>query len=421
MNPVKVISEPQVSWVNAAAVAAVLSNSRAPATARHVLLVLATHANAAGTAWPSIGRLAALTGLAARTVTRALKTLEALGEITVLRQGGKNGTNLYRIEVLVKARRGGLEGEGGDALSPEAEAPAPVVLTQRGDNASGEGDALSPEQIREKSRGKTPSPFPSPKGLTGAEKIKTHPPAQEEEEEVSSNRKSKGGVSIPRSLTPDLPEAVRIKAERVLDVLGELSGQLELLFDNPRRLALWLATALYPELERLGEATFRAALEHYLPQAAGEGIRYPGRFLVTMLKRENPPPLVVRPGPGIEPEALLDEDPAGEGGEEAPGPDNPFAQYLRCSFGDHPRSADCCVPGALRAYTRAREALAEYPNLSPDERAGFARDLERARRRLEAAGEEELREAEALTGLRFEVSVVGGLSEEASRPVPTES
>lgn len=60
---------------------AVLRHSSSRGTARHVLMVLAHHANGEGKAWPSQGTLARECGLSVRAVRNALHDLDEAGEI----------------------------------------------------------------------------------------------------------------------------------------------------------------------------------------------------------------------------------------------------------------------------------------------------------------------------------------------------
>ena len=58
-------------------------------TAAHVLLVIATHADRAGRAWPSVDTIARETRLSRATVQRALRRIEAVGAIKVEQRGGR--------------------------------------------------------------------------------------------------------------------------------------------------------------------------------------------------------------------------------------------------------------------------------------------------------------------------------------------
>jgi hypothetical protein len=57
-------------------------------TARHVLVVVATHANRSGRAWPSMTAVAAETGLCRKTVWSALTRIETAGLIKVIHRPG---------------------------------------------------------------------------------------------------------------------------------------------------------------------------------------------------------------------------------------------------------------------------------------------------------------------------------------------
>jgi DNA-binding transcriptional MocR family regulator len=56
---------------------------------RLVAAVLAAHANTQGEAWPSLQRLALMTGLARRTVQRSLQRLDDRHVISIERGGGR--------------------------------------------------------------------------------------------------------------------------------------------------------------------------------------------------------------------------------------------------------------------------------------------------------------------------------------------
>jgi len=380
MNSVK--PSPELSWANCEAIKQVFNQSQARGTTFTVLLALAAHAGKSGTAWPSLGRLAALARTSVRSVRRALRELEALGEIVTLRQAGKNGTNVYRIELArgaVNLSPEGTGARGGQSVprrGPVTEDPTPV-------NPSRGAVNLSPEHNREENKEKI-SPLP-PSTEPGVA-------PREEEEEASK-------------LSP--------KAEAIKDALGpELFAQLEMLYTEraPRsRFVLWLETALHPELERLGRETFRAALAHHLAAAAGDGIRHPSRFLVAKLKEEAPaasaalpealPDLAAQLGESAAEPAKLEVG-AGElasgsvghgraladreglpegmdtgGGGEAPGASdapasNPFARYLRrsCRYGDHAAGDACCLPKALETLAWVVPEL-ERPGRDPKEAA----------------------------------------------------
>jgi hypothetical protein len=64
---------------------------------RLVLLSLARHADDAGVCWPSVARLARMTGLSARRVQYALRDLEKRGMIRVTGRSGPRSGNRYLL------------------------------------------------------------------------------------------------------------------------------------------------------------------------------------------------------------------------------------------------------------------------------------------------------------------------------------
>jgi hypothetical protein len=64
-----------------------------------VLLAIADHADKSGMAYPGIPRLARMARLSTRQVKRAVKELESLGELQVIRGAGRKGTNVYYVKV----------------------------------------------------------------------------------------------------------------------------------------------------------------------------------------------------------------------------------------------------------------------------------------------------------------------------------
>jgi hypothetical protein len=83
--------------VSVEAIATVLHHSRATGTAKVVLIGIANHAGDGG-AWPSIATLSKYAGVDERTVQRAIRKLEELGEIRVHAQSGgtRNTQDRYR-------------------------------------------------------------------------------------------------------------------------------------------------------------------------------------------------------------------------------------------------------------------------------------------------------------------------------------
>lgn len=72
-----------------------LAASKVSMPARFVFLALTLHTNRNDEAWPSIGRLARETGSSIRTVQRALRELEAFGDVASVERTGCS--TLYRI------------------------------------------------------------------------------------------------------------------------------------------------------------------------------------------------------------------------------------------------------------------------------------------------------------------------------------
>jgi DNA-binding transcriptional MocR family regulator len=58
-------------------------------TARHVAMVIASHANRAGLAWPSLETIATETGRSRRGVVYAVRELEDAGHVTVVARTGQ--------------------------------------------------------------------------------------------------------------------------------------------------------------------------------------------------------------------------------------------------------------------------------------------------------------------------------------------
>jgi DNA-binding transcriptional MocR family regulator len=64
-------------------------------TARHVLMVIASHANRQGHAWPSTSTLALETGLHRRTVELAVQRIESAGVLDVIHRRGRSCEYLF--------------------------------------------------------------------------------------------------------------------------------------------------------------------------------------------------------------------------------------------------------------------------------------------------------------------------------------
>ena len=94
-----------VSRMSVEAISDVLWHSKATGTAKVVLIGIANH-HGDGGAWPSEATLARYAGVDPRNVRKALRQLEALGELRVIIQGGgsrhtKRGQRPNRYELLV--------------------------------------------------------------------------------------------------------------------------------------------------------------------------------------------------------------------------------------------------------------------------------------------------------------------------------
>lgn len=77
----------------------VFEGSRALVSDRLMLLAIAEHADNDGVCWPSIDRLARWCNTSTRNATRLVNNLVAMGELRVDRCAGRNGVNLYRIQL----------------------------------------------------------------------------------------------------------------------------------------------------------------------------------------------------------------------------------------------------------------------------------------------------------------------------------
>ncbi len=66
---------------------------------RFVLLAVADHANDDGLAYPSAARIALKTCMAERSVRRIVHRLVGTGWLTIIKNAGKNGTNLFQVHV----------------------------------------------------------------------------------------------------------------------------------------------------------------------------------------------------------------------------------------------------------------------------------------------------------------------------------
>jgi pyocin large subunit-like protein len=103
----------------------------ASAAARLTLIALEAHSNGDGCAWPSVDRLATMTGGSRRTVQRALRELERLGELEAVERHS-NQPAVYRITgrgVTVARQRGVTVTQRQNDAAPESPAGASQVRT----------------------------------------------------------------------------------------------------------------------------------------------------------------------------------------------------------------------------------------------------------------------------------------------------
>jgi hypothetical protein len=97
---------------------AVWKHSRQKSGALLVLLALADYANSKGIAWPAISTLARKVRTSKRNVQRWVRALQQDGELKVLRNEGRRGSNIYKICLPVaEADKGDTRGtnDTGDA------------------------------------------------------------------------------------------------------------------------------------------------------------------------------------------------------------------------------------------------------------------------------------------------------------------
>lgn len=80
-----------------AAMSYVWENSKQEGGALLIMLALADYSNDRGEAYPSVKTLGKKARLGERQVQRVIQHLEQKGEITILKNAGPNGVNIYRI------------------------------------------------------------------------------------------------------------------------------------------------------------------------------------------------------------------------------------------------------------------------------------------------------------------------------------
>ncbi|MBK1725560.1 helix-turn-helix domain-containing protein [Halorhodospira neutriphila] len=116
---------------------------RVPPSAKLVLLALADCVHSRGqvaVCWPSVSRVARMTGLGRRTVYKALDTLEAAGLVARL-PGRKGRTTVYRLRLA--SGEAGAVAEPAPAAQEAAPEPPPEPAAPAADGAAGEAPQRS--------------------------------------------------------------------------------------------------------------------------------------------------------------------------------------------------------------------------------------------------------------------------------------
>lgn len=114
-----------------------------------VMLALADYANDLGESYPATATLARKARLSERQTQRVLRSLEEAGEIVVLKNQGRNGTNLYRILGLQGSLEGGVkmsprQNVGGDIQGQKGVTPtSPKPSLEPSIGVGGAGEATS--------------------------------------------------------------------------------------------------------------------------------------------------------------------------------------------------------------------------------------------------------------------------------------
>jgi hypothetical protein len=83
--------------VSVKVVSAVWEHSRTEGVTRLIFIALADHCDHDGLAWPSIERVAEKCRVSVRTVQRAYKDIELMGEMVRTIRPGRTRTNLYQV------------------------------------------------------------------------------------------------------------------------------------------------------------------------------------------------------------------------------------------------------------------------------------------------------------------------------------
>lgn len=102
---------------------------------RHILLLLATHANGPDTPWPSVQTIASESGYTMRRVQQILHSLESGGVIAGRGSGGRGMTNSYTLLLHVNHEAGFSETEETTKPVSAKSAPNPEISERKPRNA----------------------------------------------------------------------------------------------------------------------------------------------------------------------------------------------------------------------------------------------------------------------------------------------
>jgi hypothetical protein len=121
---------------------AVWKHSKQKSGALIVLLAIADYANDEGNAWPAVPTLARKARMSKRNVQRWVRALQRDGELKVLRNEGRRGTNIYKI-CLPQAKA-----EKGDARATHDTGAAKPVTRLSSTNDAGVIQSVSESSIQ---------------------------------------------------------------------------------------------------------------------------------------------------------------------------------------------------------------------------------------------------------------------------------
>lgn len=99
----------------------IVADQTLDATTIRLMLTLSSHVNASEAAWPSIGRLASITGVSKRHVQRVMKDLVARGYVERTERYGANGSQLPNLYRLRFERWGSDPVQAETPMTPESE------------------------------------------------------------------------------------------------------------------------------------------------------------------------------------------------------------------------------------------------------------------------------------------------------------